>query len=258
MNFPINFTFGKTVIPSHLVFEILAFLVGFQYYSHLCANQEDHISKENRIWILVGATLGALLGSRLLASLMEPDKFLNPPHILYYYMNKTIVGGLLGGLIGVECSKKIIGERRSSGDLLTYPLIVGMIIGRVGCFLTGVADRTVGIKTALPWGMDLGDGIYRHPTALYEIVFLLLLWRVLKTNHSKVKFREGDLFKLFLSSYLTFRFFVDFIKPYPEIFWSLNSIQIACVLGLLNYIYDYTIMRTIWTQDFFTPRTSKL
>lgn len=73
----------------------------------------------------------------------------------------TVVGGLLGGLVGVELSKKIIGVRTSSGDLFSYPLILGMMIGRVGC-LGGLEDNTYGEATTLPWGMDLGDGVMRH------------------------------------------------------------------------------------------------
>jgi hypothetical protein len=36
----------------------------------------------------------------------------------------------------------------------------------VGCFLTGLSDRTYGTPTPLPWGIDFGDGIPRHPPAL--------------------------------------------------------------------------------------------
>ena len=70
--------------------------------------------------------------------------------------NKTIVGGFVGGLIGVELVKKRIGITTSSGDLMVYPLILAMIIGRTGCFLGGLEDGTFGIATTLPWGIDFG------------------------------------------------------------------------------------------------------
>jgi hypothetical protein len=51
----------------------------------------------------VGAAAGALLGSRLLGLLEHPALLLHPPGgWLYYFTNKTIVGGFLGGLVGVE------------------------------------------------------------------------------------------------------------------------------------------------------------
>jgi prolipoprotein diacylglyceryltransferase len=57
-------------------------------------------------------------------------------------------------------------------------------VGRIGCFLTGLADNTYGTPTGLPWGVDFGDRIHRHPTQLYEIAFLMilipLLWHLLE------------------------------------------------------------------------------
>jgi phosphatidylglycerol---prolipoprotein diacylglyceryl transferase len=36
----------------------------------------------------------------------------------------------------------------------------------------GLAGHTDGNPTTLPWGVNFGDGIPRHPTQLYEIAFL--------------------------------------------------------------------------------------
>jgi prolipoprotein diacylglyceryltransferase len=80
--------------------------------------------------------------------------------------------------------KRYIGLRTSTGDLYAIPLALGIAIGRIGCFLTGLSDNTYGIPTNLPWAINFGDGIPRHPTQLYEILFLLalipFLYRVLK------------------------------------------------------------------------------
>ena len=43
-------------------------------------------------------------------------------------------------------------RRRSTGDLFVVPLCVGTAIGRIGCFLSGLEDRTYGTPTSLPWG----------------------------------------------------------------------------------------------------------
>ncbi len=145
------------------------------------------------------------------------------------------MGGLLGGLIGVELTKKLIGEKESSGDLFTYPLILAIMVGRVGCFLSGVAEPTYGVPTGLPWGMDLGDGLPRHPVALYEILFLALLWISLRAVEKRYDLRSGLRFALFMTTYLLFRFGIDFIKPGFRFSFGLTSIQIACLLGLLYY-----------------------
>ena len=71
--------------------------------------------------------------------------------------------------------KRYIGLRTSTGDLYAIPLALGIAIGRIGCFLTGLSDNTYGTATNLPWAINFGDGIPRHPTQLYEIAFLLAL-----------------------------------------------------------------------------------
>jgi len=65
---------------------------------------------------------------------------------------QSIVGGLLGGLIGVELAKKLTGVNRSTGGDFVMPLMVGTVIGRIGCFLAGLNDGTYGNATTLPWG----------------------------------------------------------------------------------------------------------
>src|SRR5207244_12744019 len=50
------------------------------------------------------------------------------------------------------------------------------------------------------------------------------------------RLREGDSFRIFLSSYLAFRLAVDFIKPEPKpILLGMSAIQWACVAGLIYY-----------------------
>ncbi len=149
--------------------------------------------------------------------------------------NKTIVGGMLGGLVGVELVKKKIGVTASSGDLMVYPLILAMVIGRIGCFFAGLEDGTYGIPSNLPWAIDFGDGIRRHPTNLYEILFWLMLWLALVICEKYREFSDGSRFKLFMVSYLLFRFGVEFIKPDYFLGFGLSVIQLACITGLLYY-----------------------
>ena len=149
--------------------------------------------------------------------------------------NKTIVGGMLGGLIGVELIKKKIGVTVSSGDLMVYPLILAMVIGRTGCFLAGLEDGTFGIPSKLPWAINFGDGTPRHPTNLYEIIFWLMLWIGLVVYEKHYEFTNGARFKIFMVSYLIFRLIVEFIKPDYFFSFGLSVIQLVCIAGLLYY-----------------------
>lgn len=145
------------------------------------------------------------------------------------------MGGLFGGLIGVEISKKIINEKLSSGDLFTFPIIVGIIIGRIGCFLSGIKEFTYGNETDFITGMDLGDGLSRHPTSFYEIIFLTLLFIFLKNITFYTNRESGLLFKIFMISYFGFRFMIEFIKPNIFYVLGLSSIQLLCVVCWIYY-----------------------
>ncbi|WCT12994.1 prolipoprotein diacylglyceryl transferase [Mucilaginibacter jinjuensis] len=234
MHFPVDITIGKAHIPVHFVCETLAYAIGYRYYTYLRKHQQDNISDHNRIIIFIGAALGGFLGSHILGVLERPDLFTEMGWV-YFMGNTTIVGGLLGGLLGVELVKKQIGVTTSSGDLMVYPLILAMIIGRTGCFLAGLKDGTYGTATSLPWGVNFGDGIYRHPTNLYEILFWICLWIVLLLIERKHQFADGYKFKLLMVSYLLFRFADEFIKPDYFFSFGLSSIQLACIAGILYY-----------------------
>ncbi len=168
-------------INVHLILEYFAFFIAFRYYLYLRRTSVDHISKGNRLSIILGAVVGAFVGSRMVGFLENPVLPVESGDWLELFNSKSIIGGLFGGLFGVEISKKIIGEKRSSGDLFTYPIIVGIMIGRLGCFLTGIKEFTYGTETSWITGMNLGDGLRRHPTSLYEIIFLAVLFVLLRS-----------------------------------------------------------------------------
>jgi phosphatidylglycerol---prolipoprotein diacylglyceryl transferase len=220
----------------HLAFEILGFIAGVAVYTAQRAKRGDTLPDSARASVIAGAALGATLGARFLFWLCDPASTL--AHIgdaQYLFGGKTVVGGLLGGLIGVELVKKWAGIRRSSGDLFVFPLITAIGIGRIGCFLYGPSDHTAGLPTTLPWGLAIADGVRRHPVALYEVVFLVLLALAIAAARGS-SLREGDRFRLFLSSYLFFRLSIDFLKPDPpSVAAGLTTIQWACVAGLTYY-----------------------
>lgn len=196
----------------------------------------DQISNRNRLSIILGAILGAFVGSRLIGFLENPMVTFNTQNVVLLLNTKSIMGGLFGGLIGVETSKKIIGENKSSGDLFTFPIIVGIIIGRIGCFLSGIKEFTYGNQTSFFTGIDLGDGLSRHPTSLYEIVFLILLFIFFKKITFYTKNENGLLFKMFMISYFGFRFIIEFLKPNIFYVLGLSSIQWLCITCWIYYI----------------------
>jgi phosphatidylglycerol:prolipoprotein diacylglycerol transferase len=215
--------------------EYAAFFIAYRYYLYLRKNAVDPIPTSHRLSIILGGAIGALIGSRLMGFLENPLIELSLGKLWQLLDTKTIMGGLAGGLLGVEITKGIIHEKHSSGDLFTLPVIVGIFIGRIGCFLAGTNEFTYGDTTTFFAGMNLGDGRLRHPLALYELLYLVLLFILLKRLYNQHGLQDGQLFQLFMVCYFSFRFFLEFLKPNVFFLLGLSSIQWLCMACLIYY-----------------------
>lgn len=234
MTFPVYLPLFGWQLHPHLVFEGLGYFLGARLYFRLRRRtHETPLPLEANLWILVGCLFGAWVGSKLLAWCESPAYYLSlwrhdPSALLG---GKTIVGGLLGGWAGVAIAKRRCRISRSTGDLFVYPLALGTAVGRLGCFFTGLADRTYGLATTLPWGVDFGDRVRRHPTQLYESLFVLAWALALWLATRRRPLAAGALFRLYLTGYLAFRFAVEFIKPREPLLGPLSAIQLASLVG---------------------------
>ncbi len=221
----------------HFVFESLAYFVAFRLYLFERGRVGDFLPASMRWSIVAAAIGGAAAGSKLLFWFEDPDRTLQHWSSLEYLLSgKTIVGALLGGTMAVEWIKRRAGVTRRTGDLFAIPLAAGIAIGRIGCFLAGIQDDTYGVATTLPWGVDFGDGIHRHPVQLYEsgvmVITALLLRRI-----RPPRFAEGDRFRAFLIVYFSWRLAIDFLKPSVR-FGGVTMLQWCCVAALLWYSQD--------------------
>ncbi len=238
MSFPFQFhIFGNTYYW-HFIFETLGFFVGIRLYYFKKRKILDPISEVNRLYILIGAMIGALLGSRIIAMLENPTEITNQT-LLIFYQKKTVAGGFLGGLFGVELIKKIIGVKIASGDIYVIPIIIALFIGRIGCFSMGIAEPTFGNETTFFTGMNLGDGLKRHPVALYEMTFMVVLFFLFQFLKDK-SLINGDRFKLFMVLYFLYRFSVEFIKPYHPLYIHLSSIHWSA-LFIFGYYWKFLL-----------------
>lgn len=241
----------------HTIIEVLAYAIGFRVFTWQRRRNPLPVlaDRDAAIAIAAGAIIGAALGAKLSYWLDDPlTAFAAFPDWRHLMEGKSIVGALLGGVLGVEAAKRLARITGSSGDAFVLPLTIGMCIGRVGCFLAGLPDHTYGVATSLPWGVDFGDGIPRHPTQLYEIVFLLAQYALIRARWSRFT-RSGDRFRAFMVGYLAFRLLVEFIKPvyfsYPP---GLSGLQWLCIAGLLYYARDVPCILGALKGSSWAPR----
>ena len=222
-------------IELHPLFETIGYTLGFAVYRWARRTSGDVLNEGPTLerdcggghrWRSSGKPACSACWSKRLA-------FVSASQIVMPGGGKTIVGGLLGGwLSGLKLRSTLSAfqDRGVPGDLFAIPLCIGIGVGRVGCLLAGLADDTYGTPTSLPWGVDFGDGISRHPVQAYEILFLAALAvTLLYVKHRSHE--NGLLFRLFMTAYLTWRLLVDFLKPEPLV-GGMNLIQWGCVGGL--------------------------
>lgn len=194
--------------------------------------------------VVVGLLAGAGIGNKLVFLIERPDVLQRLLAGQALWPGQSIVGGLLGGLIGVELAKRLTRQTRSTGDAMVLPLAIGIVVGRIGCWLAGLHDDTFGNPTVLPWGLDFGDGVSRHPTQLYEMLVVALLATALHLNAGRLAAVPGLGFKLFLAGYMLWRLLVDGLKPVPVPYaggWS--GIQWVCALALV--VYTPVVLRAL-------------
>lgn len=235
----------------HALFEYGAIALGVALYRRARLRSGlGGLTQAGGFAVVAGLLIGAAVGNKLVFLIERPDVWQRLLGGELAMPGQSIVGGLLGGLIGVEVAKALSGQTRSTGDAMVWPIAVGLAFGRIGCFVAGLHDDTYGVATTLPWGVDFGDGVSRHPTQVYDAIVVLGLAAAV---HRRVARVPGLAFKVFLSGYLLWRFGIDGLKPVPHAYafgWS--GIQWVCAVALAVYA---PIVHRHWQRQ-FSPHTA--
>jgi phosphatidylglycerol---prolipoprotein diacylglyceryl transferase len=215
----------------HIVFDLLAWGAGgLTGWWHGRRNPKDIARLDTIVTpsYFFSLAIGALIGAWFLGSL-NSLRWSNPT------LSHSVGGALAGGILGVEIWKWRKGIAQSTGGNFVLPMAVGIMVGRFGCFFAGIADQTFGTPTSLPWAVEIGDGIGRHPVQLYEATAmgLFALWYI-----AQRKISSHTVFYSFIGVYAAQRFIWEFLKPYPPVMLGLNVFHFL-MLGLLVYAIVY-------------------
>lgn len=183
---------------------------------------------ERLLLIYVAALAGAFLGAKIVYLLAEGwIDWHQPNRWLRLATGKTIIGGLLGGYVAVELAKKFAGYKSATGDWFAIVAPIGIIIGRVGCWLHGCCLGHV----CEPKWFTLRDteGVARWPAVPLEIAFnLVALLAVLVLRWRRLL--PGQHFHLYLIAYGIFRFAHEFVRETPRVVGPLSGYAIAALV----------------------------
>lgn len=237
---PVLFEVGGHPIASYSFFVVLGLVAAIAVYY---LNTRNRPVGNNALYIAIAAAVGGILGSKIpiwiayLPAILE-----NPDRIEALLSGRTIVGGIVGGVLAVYLTKRQLGIKERLGNYLVPSLAIGIFFGRIGCLLAGCC---YGTATSLGWGVDFGDAITRHPTQAYEALLVLGIFVFAQTMKDRSK--PGELFRWFMIVYFSWRFAVEFIRVSPEAMLGLTYYQLASLVIVVHYVFKNAIRTALGT-----------
>jgi phosphatidylglycerol:prolipoprotein diacylglycerol transferase len=189
--------------------------------------------------IYAAALGGAFLGAKI--AFLAAEGWTVPAgdqRWLHLLTGKSVTGALLGGFLGVELTKRLVGYRTITGDKFAFIAPVGIIIGRIGCLTHGCCQ---GIACDLgPFSTRGPDGTANWPAVPVEILFNLLAVAAVVLLRRANRF-PNQLFHLYLVAYGLFRFAHEFLRATPKPFLGLSGYQVIALLLALTGTIAYRI-----------------
>jgi phosphatidylglycerol:prolipoprotein diacylglycerol transferase len=190
--------------------------------------------------VAIWAVAAGLVGARLFHVVDRLGYYLDNPMeiVMINHGGLAIWGGLFSGGLGALIAAKREGLPLARLADVTVPgLLVGQMIGRIGCIINGDA---YGGATSLPWGFIYANpgamiperlaGIPTHPYPVYEILWdLVLLGGVLALRRRNLS--GGLLFFLYLGGYAVGRFSLTFVRQEAIVLWGLQQAQLIALLA---------------------------
>ncbi len=226
--FPELFHIGSFTVRSYGACIAVAFLVGVS----LAVKEATRKGMRPTIALDFGlyALLAGIVGGRIyFVAVSGWSQFRDAPleMLRIWSGGLGIFGGLTAGvLVGVWYSRRQgIGFWRFA-DVFSPSLMLGIAIGRVGCFLNGCCHG-VPASNRLAVVFRSIDSVARHPAQLYESALVLVAFVVLWGMRKRTSF-DGFLFLLAFLLYSVIRFGVQFLRPGEGLEWA-GGLQVTQV-----------------------------
>jgi len=274
-----------TSIPIHSYGVMLGLSLVVGWYLTLGLAEKDGLPKETMANCYVFTALSAVIMSRVLYYLTNPDEFKSVWEIFALWRGGLVAyGGFLGGFVG-----SVVYLRREKvplwpwADVTAPSLAAGLMLTRVGCYLFGCDFgkplpsgspewlKKVGTfphwsEGTLPRGsgspawvqhvqqhlleFDAAGSLPVHPTQIYESLVGVLLLGLLIAVRRNLKFR-GQVFLTFTFAYGVLRFLLEMLRDDSERgeFGPHMAEHIMIAGGLLLFALAYIVFMAPSVSD---------
>ena len=220
---PTLFKIGPLPIHGYGLMMAIAFLLA----TYIAARraEKDGIPSQTIFDLGLLLLVSAVVGSRVFHILQHPGSYGSIMDIVGIWRGGlsglAFYGGfilaLVAGILYLRWKKLPVAKVL---DIFAPSLMLGVGIGRIGCFLAGCC---FGKPTSLPWGitfpenslpaLELGRVAKVHPTQLYSFMSLFSIFVILLILRKHIKLK-GMLFLLSVLMYSIHRFLIDFMRYY--------------------------------------------
>src|SRR5436309_11444726 len=238
---------GPYTVSTYSLMFLCAYCVGggITYYEA----KRQHRATEAILRVALGALAGGMLGAKLsMLVFLGPATFIKDLPYLWY-SGQAWTGAFFGGYLGVILVKRWNAIQYSTGDIFAPALPIAQAIGRLGNLLGG---DPFGLPSTLPWAI-MQNGVRRQPSALYELILDLILFVIIWRLRDKMP-RPGDLFRLYVVGYCSFRFLVDFTRADPHVFLGFTLVQVIYAITIVWF--SYSLLRSLYQNHLLkTVRT---
>jgi phosphatidylglycerol:prolipoprotein diacylglycerol transferase len=260
----VAFTIGSKPVYWYGIIIGIGFLLGAWYGCHIA--RRYGITEDNVIDMLIFALPLSILGARIYYVVFYLDLYTKSDGSFDWKEAVAIWDGglaIYGGIIAAVLTVTVfcLVKKLSIGALLDiggFGLLIGQAIGRWGNFFN---QEAYGGETTLPWRMGLvvgGEQIYVHPTFLYECLWNVVGFFLLRQLSKKRKY-DGQMFTLYVAWYGLGRFFIEGLRSDSLYLFGLTifgiPVRTSQLLALLSLLVAVFLL--VWNLKLHphTPET---
>ena len=211
--------------------------------------RDANISYETVLNAAIVGIPSGIIFAKLLHVVDWWDYYLQNPGQIIGAAGLAAYGGILGAALGVWVYSKF-GKFNFGyfADVVAPGIILAQAIGRIGCTINGCC---YGIACSLPWGITYTNpnslaplGVTTHPTTVYEIIALLIIFGVVLMLKGRFK-PDGSLFLIYLGLYSLWRISSDFLREGTPFLFGLHQAQVISII-VLAVAVSLLAYRTRW------------